>query len=192
MYYHFHTEEHTYDDKLKSYQCDFIKKDNTQCKKRVVIGTPYCFIHQKNEFHLQKKESNIENAGVGLFVIDTKKGENDIIFKPNQKICDYDGDVITHDTLNLRYRHYTAPYAIELHNKLYEDASIHRGIGSLINHANDAHANCRLSISRQNKAQIIATKNIRNNTELLCNYGRSYRMNEQGVQSSTNRRKYNP
>ena len=97
-------------------------------------------------------------------------------------------------TLNQRYRNKTAPYCIELrnldnnNNKQYEDAAQYRGIGSIINHARKG--NCRFSVTRNNRIQIKAIKHINKDTELLVDYGDEYRLNEAGVRTSTNNKKY--
>ncbi len=78
---------------------------------------------------------------------------------------------------------------MELHKKVFEDASVIRGIGALINHF-PSKANCRLSINRNNRCVIVASKNIRNGDELYLNYGRQYKLHENVVATSTNKSKF--
>ena len=188
-YFHFHSVDGELDKALKGFQCQFIKPNRQRCKKRCVIGIPLCWIHSLQEYKVKVRESNIPNAGLGLFVDDKDSDDNEIVFKNGELICLYNGEIINQHKLNERYSRFTAPYAIELHKKVFEDGAIERGIGSLINHTTRAKANVRFSISRENKCNIVAIKNIRNNQELLINYGSSYKFNEE-VQTSTNRSKY--
>ena len=106
------------------------------------------------------------------------------------EIFDYNGEVISLNRLNARYGDTTAPYAIKLHKNKYEDGAINRGIGTVVNHSsNISKVNCRFSIKRDNTAQIIATKNIKNGAELFVDYGDDYKLNKVGVFSSTSKKK---
>jgi hypothetical protein len=182
-----------YDQRLQSNQCEEINANGQRCRKKVVMGAPYCNIHLKHKHYLVIRDSTIQNAGKGVFVFHPKKEEDDIIFKKGDRICYYEGEVLTHDQFLDRYSNAdkTAPYTVQLHKNKYEDGALKRGIGSMINHKPTAQCNCKLSISHNNRAQIIATKNIYNYEELFINYGRSYQFNEAGVETSTNNRKYN-
>lgn len=190
-YFHYHIplQGRYYDEPLVTMQCKQIKDNHQRCKKRVQMGLPYCFIHLKYKHHLQIKQSLIPNSGQGVFVIDLSKGPNDTIFRKNEVICQYNGEITTVDELTKRYGIFTGPYALRLHHGLYEDAGTHRGIGSMINHKPMRQCNCRLSISRNNKGQIVATKDIRNNSELYINYGDDYKFNEANIATSTNNKK---
>ena len=91
--------------------------------------------------------------------------------------------------MNRRYKEYTAPYGLQNRIDIFEDAAFKRGIGSIINHA-PRKANCRISIGRNNRASIVATKNIKNGEELYMSYGKDYKLVEDGVRTSTNNNKY--
>jgi SET domain-containing protein len=105
-------------------------------------------------------------------------GENDIVFRNGDVIIEYGGEVVSDDTLDDRYGDYTAPYALKQGSHI-EDGACKRGVGSLANHASQSRANARFSFSRStNKFRLVATKNIRNNKEIFCFYGRDYRFNE--------------
>lgn len=57
-------------------------------------------------------------------------------------------------------------------------------MGTLANYARAGLTNARLSrsnVNGDNKMKLRATKNTRNNDEILINYGRGYHMHEQGV-----------
>ena len=189
-YFHFHTDDFNFDKKLSSRFCKFIKTNDRRCRNRCVIGLDYCHIHTKNELKLQIKKSTIEKPGKGLFAFGNP---NEIIFKKNSKICNYNGQLINEETLNERYDEYTAPYAIRLHNNKYEDAATVRGIGSTANHSNNRNKiNARLSIKRNNTAQLMSIKNIKGGQEIFVDYGNEYLFQDEddNVCISTNRNKY--
>ena len=188
QYFHFHSDETDFDHKLESHRCTAIRPNGQQCKKNTVMGLKYCYIHNKTQLHLQIKDSTIPQAGKGLFAVGKP---NTIIFQDKQRICLYNGQLIDIEELIKRYGNDTGPYGIELHNHQFEDAAIKRGIGSLANHTNNKRKiNARLSINKNNRAQLIATKNIKSGMEIcfLIDYGDEYRFDE-NVESSTNNRK---
>jgi hypothetical protein len=208
-YFHFwyHNPVHPDNDikfngQLKSMQCDFVKADGHQCRRRCVIGLPCCFSHLPVRYHVIVKPSLIPGAGKGLFAYDKTKGPNDIVFKgerhttytrtPGDKICPYYGEIINQHQLQERYGENTAPYGIEISDNRYEDAALERGVGSLLNHKLRASSNCTFSINRNNRIDIRATKNIRNGQELHVSYGNQYQMNEPGVEYKTDHRKTMP
>ncbi len=146
-----------------------------------MIGTGYCFQHLRKYKHLRIGTSTLAGAGKGLFAYDKAKGVNDIVFKEGEEIIPYDGELIDEEELDNRYtEHYTAPYGIEISKikDLYEDGALHRGVGSLVNHANMSKADVRFSITKKDRVVLRATKAIRNNQELFVNYGREYRFSE--------------
>lgn len=207
-YFHFHVANDDrihFDGMLASERCGHRHANGDICKKRTIMSLDRCWIHVRIDYHVKIADSSIPNAGKGLFAFDNTAPDNNnnIVFKKNECLFSYLGEVITRDTLDERYgqpdaEQHTAPYAIELTKKSqeYEDAALHRGIGSLINHGTTSQANCRFSITKNNRIVIRATKDIRNGKELRINYrGAShnksqYRINEHGVSTSTNNRKY--
>ena len=72
---------------------------------------------------------------------------------------------------------------------LAEDASLERGVGSILNHKPKRQANVEFIRGRNNRVKLLATKPIRNHSELTASYGRNYRFNED-VRTSTNNSKY--
>ena len=167
---------------LESEQCRYIKPDGEHCNRIVTIGVPLCSQHLMIEQHLKIQKSTIPKAGKGVFACDPNKGANAIVFRGNENVGEliamYEGEIITRAQLNRRYKKFTAPYAIQISNNRYEDASLRRGVGSLINHTDDlAKVNCRLGI-RHSRIAIFATKNIKNNKELFCDYGEEYNFYE--------------
>ena len=200
-YFHFIAPDVSFNKELQTRQCAFTKTNGHQCKNKVQMGLPYCWIHRKLEQHLLVQQSTIPNAGLGVFAIDIKKEANAVLFRPTPRgqpnrirprICFYDGEVISEATLLRRYGKNTAPYAVQTrknNNSKFEDGPVRRSIGSLFNHKNSTGANCALSTNNQSKAIIVADKIIRNGDELFINYGNHYRFNEADVNTATNRRK---
>ena len=71
MYFHFHSDDNKHiDRKLVTRRCEHVKENNQQCKNKITIGQKLCHIHRLNELHLKVKQSNIPNAGKGLFCVD--------------------------------------------------------------------------------------------------------------------------
>ena len=165
--------------RLESERCNGVKKNGETCKRTCCIGTPYCWTHLLYAKHIRIKDSILIRAGKGLFAIDPSTREPVRVFEKGDKIIEYDGELIPHAELERRYGGYTAPYGVEVNKTrdLYEDGAIHRGAGTLANHATGARVNARLSVSR-NHVVLIATKTIKNGSEIYLNYGRAYRFNE--------------
>ena len=166
---------------LATERCIGTSKNNQRCRRLVTIGINRCFQHMPD---LKIKPSMINDAGKGLFAYNNKRPNDAILFKPNDKIVDYLGDRIDNDELNARYGNDTAPYALKINNNLYIDPATRRGIGSLANKpdANNPNpslkqANAKFSIHNRN-ASLKATKNIRNNQEILTSYGNNYRIQD--------------
>ena len=164
---------------LASERCNGINKTNQRCRRLVTIGINQCFQHMPN---LKIKPSMINDAGKGLFAYNRKRPNDAILFHPNDKIVEYLGDRINNNELITRYGNNTAPYALKINNNLYIDPATRRGIGSLANKP-DAHSNnpllrqsnARFSVNARTKtAALKATKNIRNNQEILTSYGHNY------------------
>ena len=112
-YFHFHSDTHNLDKRLKTIRCEFVKPNKQRCKNRCEMGLSYCWIHTLQQYKVRVEQSTIPNAGLGLFVQDNKKGENDIIFRKGDIICPYNGEIITPEELIERYGNYTAPYGLK-------------------------------------------------------------------------------
>jgi hypothetical protein len=164
--------------RMYSSRCTFIKRNGEQCKNKCCIGIELCRTHVTIEKHLQIKKSTIANAGLGLFAYKINSGQNDIIFKKDQIICDYEGEEIDEDELRHRYHQYTAPYCIQIANDEYLDSALERGIGSLANNK-PHHNNAKFCISKRNgqsRVTIKATQNIRQGNEIFIAYGLGYKL----------------
>jgi hypothetical protein len=168
-------DELEFEGKMLSLQCKAIKPNGERCKCKVVIGLPYCW-HHRNKLHVKIADSQIEDAGKGLFAFDKTKGSNDIIFRKGIKIVPYDGEIINKDTLDKRYLDHNGPYVSETTKQnVFIDDALERYIGSLVNHSRNNNA--KLFTSR-GKVSIICIKNIRNNQEITVNYGRNYKFDD--------------
>lgn len=194
-YFHFHNlrTSENFDGELKSEQCQHLIND-VQCRKRCLIGLSICWLHLLLQHNLRIKTSTIPNAGLGLFAIKTNTPDDDrqIVFRIGDQICPYNGQILTLNQHLDRYAQEAAPYSVKLYRKngiqMYEDASLQRGIGSLVNHS-CRKDNCRMSGRRDNTVVMVATKNIKNHSEILVNYGNEYRLNVRHTRSATNNRR---
>jgi len=174
---------------LESRRCEEIGKNNLRCKKRCIIGVPYCWIHLQYNHHLKIKPSTIAQAGLGLFAWDNKS-EGRPIFKKDQKIIDFIGEVITNEEKEERYGEYTTPYALQVGSNSVIDPALLRGVGSLANHKAQTYANAKFSTNPRNQtASIKATKNIRDGDEIFLSYGNDYRFDENTTHKTINVRK---
>ena len=177
------TNEIFFHGQLVSLQCTAKTSNHQQCKRRCVIGIPFCYTHLLFQCHLRIKQSTLPHAGLGLFAVDAMDSSPHVIFKKGQTITFYHGEMINLQQLNARYSKKTAPYTIQINQNKYEDASIKRGVGSIAN-TKPNHNNATISISNQ-KAKLVATKNIHNGDEIFLSYGRSFKLNEPNVSHIT-------
>eukprot|EP01041_Mallomonas_annulata_P017839 gene17839-36492_t len=138
---------------INSVRCSAHNSNGARCKRRVCIGSPYCFGHLPMYLHLKIMTSTIPHGGKGLFAFDKTKENNEIVFKKGTVICEYGGEFITYDELDDRYGDYTGPYAMRLSNQTIQDCSCKRDVGSIANTAN---------LKKNNNAEfIISTQPIR-------------------------------
>ena len=166
---------------LESSQCTATCKNNNRCKRKVIIGQPYCYTHLLYQKHLKVKDSTIPGAGKGVFAEIPKAPVHQVVYQANSHIVPYTGQRINNQQLNDRYGDDTAPYALRINANTFVDPALQRGIGSIINHQPVARANVRFvaaNYANNFTPSIRSTKNIRNGQELFINYGRDYRMND--------------
>ena len=178
-----------WESELESIQCIDRIKSGAQCKRRCVIGSPFCWVHLRSNHSLRIKASTIPNAGKGLFADAPREEDNAVIFEKGEKIIGYYGEQINLAELNNRYDQYTGPYAVGLTSQLFEDGASRRGVGSLANtkqRRNDNNAT--LSIDQRRKlVSLKATKDIRNGQEIFLYYGSEYQMDDGSSYSTTAR-----
>jgi hypothetical protein len=180
MFFKFYINNHIhFKGKLHCEQCEGTSKNGQRCRRRVCIGSPYCYQHLRSEKHLEIKKSNIAKAGKGLFAYGPP---DEVIFKKNETIIKYDGELIDEREVRDRYAEFTAPYTIELKDSEFEDGALERGPGSLANQG--IKNNARLGVyfnSTPHYALLKATKNIYGGQEILVDYGDRYQFDEEGV-----------
>lgn len=170
--------------KLDSLRCTDKTKSGTQCKRKCVIGSPYCCTHLQYKHYLKIKTSLISNSGKGLFVTDPQDSTHrEIIFDKGEIIVKYCGEIIDLHELEDRYGAHTAPYAVKISNNRFEDCAKTRGVGSLAN-TKAGDNNATFSIYR-GFASLRATKNIRNGDEIYLSYGPAYGLHKHGVEYGT-------
>jgi hypothetical protein len=173
---------------LSAERCRANTKTHVRCYRQTLFGLGWCYQHLMKLEHLRVKESSINNSGKGVFACDPSKPEGEPVFRGNQLICTYNGEIIDHDELEERYDVKTGPYVVELDRNEYEDGALQRGLGSCINHVTDNRVNAQLVLRRNNRVSIIATRIIRNGDEIFVNYGRAYRFgHEEGSDYKTKR-----
>lgn len=160
---------------LQSLRCESFSNAGTRCKNKTVIGTSFCWRHLLRDKQVRIKPSQY---GLGLFAMNTNKGEKERIFKANDVIVKYDGELITEEEKNRRYENETAPYGVLMRNNSINDGACRRGVGTLINHGTGAKENARFSYTRNGELQIKALKNIYNNREIFINYNRGRNIGE--------------
>lgn len=164
--------------RMKKQECIAKTKKGTQCRHIVNIGQPFCYQHITSSMNLKIKPSTLPNGGKGLFAWSP---QTPFVFDKDDIICEYDGEFISRSTLDNRYGEYTAPYAIAIrtgNNPRYEDAALHRGIGSLANHNTPQYVNAKFVIKKlQRKNHSIylkATRRILHGEEIFVDYGLDY------------------
>ena len=165
--------------KLESHQCVGFVRGGAQCKRRVVIGLPFCFAHTRMYLHLTVHDSTIPEAGKGVFAYD-KSDNRVLVFEKGEYVCQYWGERISKEELEQRYPgNITAPYGIEIGDtNTFMDGACVRGLGTLVNHeANKRRANAELRdefIDGEYLVIIRARKRIYNGDEILVHYGTEY------------------
>ena len=149
---------------LQCAQCTAITSKGTRCKRKVCIGKPECSLHRKD---LQIKKSTIPNAGKGLFA------KRD--FKKNEVIGKYTGERVTAKQLQDRCGYSTAPYGLQVGNRIF-DSACDRGIMSLANAKREmANANAKIvNKGTDSGANVRATKSIKKGDEIYVHYGSTY------------------
>jgi hypothetical protein len=165
---------------LKNERCHFVRNGH-QCRRICYIGLPYCFQHLPVAMHVKIQQSTIPNAGKGLFAFLPHGQPNEVVFRNNDTIGEYSGEVLSNIQLVQRYTlQQTAPYGVYVSPHQFVDAACKRSTMSLINHGNNARANARFSITNTQPKRVLvkAIKNIRQGQEILINYGGQYGFND--------------
>jgi len=175
---------------LERGQCTFTNPStHRRCKRKQYIGFDVCFQHLSKKYNVRIAPTTLPIQGKGLFATNNTTN-NAIVFKPNQTIISYNGELITDMDLKERYGELNAPYAVSIdrgkNRNMIEDAACQRSTGSFANHKPPSKANAKLSLSQSTGRVILkATKNIRNGKEIFVSYGNLYKMNEPDVFHTT-------
>ena len=189
-YFHFwrtDNDRYHFDAKLKSVPCKGRTLRNANCKRKVIIGTPYCKDHLRTVLKLSIRDSLIRGAGKGLFADQKGAAPGHIVFHEGDTITPYEGKRMSKLELNNLYgrdQNVTAPYAIEtkynedvrgtFRSRSYVlDGATERGIANLANQAmNPEDNNARLD---EETVELVAIKDIAQGEEILTYYGDNYR-----------------
>ncbi len=176
--YHRKCDDATFQCPVKRFQCEHVVGANTQCKRHQYIGFSLCYQHLAIDAHLKIAPATNPDHGKGLFATNGTSN-NDIVFNKDDRIIQYNGEVLNKAELDDRYggnNKDTAPYGFQVNNNKYVDSACLRSAGSLANHKPLQTANAKLYYSTgSGNVYIRATKNIKNNQEIFVNYGRSYK-----------------
>ena len=169
-------ENNTFRCHLHCQRCQKLKPNGQRCKNRVCMGVPFCWVHNKQYYGLQIRDSQF---GKGLFA--TRNMPN------GHWICPYVGEVITEACLNLRYPgHRTAPYAV---NDTCQDidSACRRGIAAMANGLFRGtrsraravhHAILEYRHAPFNTVWIRAIRDINIGEEIFVHYGSQYRLGD--------------
>jgi SET domain-containing protein len=179
-----------------------------ECKRLTVIGLRWCAKHMAQDLKLKIKTATNPSHGKGVFAVGNS---GNVVFKKGHVITYYDGEFITTEEMNSRYKgdlySHTAPYALEVFDQVVdgkiishitgcEDGALHRGIGTMINHSRRFNAKYQLREmpphiskgldenvpkNRQNCVAVIAVKPIRGGEEIFVDYSEDYEFNDVAV-----------
>ena len=169
---------------LKKYQCIHVNaKTGHRCRRKQYIGFDVCYQHLATDYRLKIKASNIRGAGKGLFAYNGTNN-NEIVFKKDERIIDYNAEIITTEEKESRYGDNTAPYAVRINENIIEDGACQRSSASIANNRPFTYSNAKF-YPYNRKIYLKAIKNIRNNQEITIDYGNQYIMNQEGNQHVT-------
>lgn len=151
-------------------RCAYVKPNKKRCKLTACATTKYCWIHLKMLYGLRVKESQIPNAGKGLF---TEK-----VIKPHVNVGRYEGDVLTPEEVEARYpgnknRDYVLQITAGQLKGKYVDARSTQS--SIVRYINDPKGSKFQANTRFTPAGYVqTTKAIPKGKELFVHYGNDY------------------
>jgi hypothetical protein len=162
-----------FDCKLNCTRCTATTSKGTRCKRRVCVGVAVCHSHRKS-LGVKVKQSNIANAGKGLFATKT--------FKKNAVIGSYSGENVSQAEINRRYgnsKRDNAPYALGASNANGRvlDSACSRSIMSIANSGRQrSRNNAKFShkMKQDGTINVRATKKIEAGDEIMIWYGKDY------------------
>jgi hypothetical protein len=161
--------------KLYCNQCRYIKPNRRQCGNRVCIGTPFCWMHNKQLYGIKVKNSAV--SGKGLFA--TRR------FHTGTFICPYIGETISKLCSDTRFPGTTtSPYGMEYGHRVI-DSACRRGIGSMANglfyrnrRTQPIHRHNAKFVVRNGSIWLQATRNINEDEEIYAWYGNDYELQD--------------
>ena len=180
---------------LQTMRCMHQITPNKRCKRETTYTAVYCWQHLKSVAKLRIGPTTMQDSKgytfnfMGLFVCDTKKAPNTIIFRKNDIITSYIGEILDNSKTNdnddgeLEQRYpgnETAPYvALSTVAHKYIDAACLRSVGSFSNACLGENKNCKKNAtfsagSATTYPHLKATTNIRNGQEVFVSYGTAY------------------
>ncbi|KAJ3080316.1 hypothetical protein HK102_003136 [Quaeritorhiza haematococci] len=139
---------------------------------------------------LMIQASTIPRAGKGLFAMKRNAPNGTVLFRKNDVILEYVGEIISVSETNARYGEHTAVYTLRRNRSTDIDAACKRGVVAMAN-SQPGKNNARFGAAGrgENYRMVLrATKNILHGQEIFAHYGGNYRFNEPGVQYSTRNR----
>lgn len=159
----------------KRNKCIFISVRNKRCENfESVKGSSFCNQHSNKLFNLKLKPSSIKGAGTGLFA--GKEG-----FKKGDIIGEYSRYDIKESEKDFNKRceniksHKCSEYVYCDDHKNCWDARYRPDI--IVRYANDSRKDSKNNAEFENfgrRSFMMASKNIKPNTEIFCDYGDSY------------------
>jgi hypothetical protein len=180
-----------FDCSLQCQQCEATSRNGNPCQKKVCIGLPFCYHHLRSTMRLTIRDT--PPHGKGLFC--WAPNVPDVVFTRGDLICLFGGENLVTAEHNYRYtrpikgrpRTTTAPYSVKRPRKCldaggtnrlcYYDGACQRHFSQLANMGNaDADNNAELvgyttpADNPNNVIQLIATRDIHHNDEILVNY----------------------
>ena len=155
---------------------------HNQCRRESTYTLPYCWQHLKSVSKLRIGVTTMRDSDgnpltfQGLFVCDESKANDVVIFKRNDILAPYLGQILTRSQQNARYPGETevVPYGFGL-----IDAACVRSVAAYGNHCLPTNQNCANNSTIITSGPIFfpvlqATRDIRNNTEVFVDYGDMY------------------
>jgi hypothetical protein len=134
-----------------------------------------CDIHAIKDRKVKVCNSLIDPSFLGLFAYNGIYDSEEIVFKKNDLIFEYEGIVMTKMEIDQLYPDEQPSYVVQISKDIFIDCVDHRCLAAMINTSRYTNgrfkSNCRFSVSPANKTcKIVATRNIYNCEEILNSY----------------------
>lgn len=145
-----------------------------ECERLYNVGAPHCDVHNRLLYGVYIAKSTIANAGNGLFAARS--------FKPHEPICPWEGEIISNDApltpdeeeyVLCTKTHIINPYRLKYLASIANTAASKCGTKSIRKGCNAENV---LLKNMYETPWIVAIKHIQQDEEILCFYGREFRM----------------